>query len=407
MECMFWRLLRPLSALLGAGFCASAAFAQFYTVDAVTKELFEFDVNGNCRYAGITFPVTLNVRELAWANNRLYGICFDANGTYLVDIQLNSKTYQIIAPVTATGGLSRAKGLASSNNSLYIAYSLPATFAVCNQWGLLDPVTGVVTNIATLAYDVDGAGGTNGYFITNDFDFTNQSNTIYTGFSAPPIQFLSSYQFLPNNIGFADFEFFQGDLYGGPWDVGTAPVQGFFQKISFQASPFFPLPRVQLSRPGSYGGLGANPNPQRVFGEIVLNDIAVPQSGVTLTVEVLRASDNSVAYSRTLQTNNAGQFSFYIPQTIAPGNYVLTAKAGTWMRNRAQFSIGLGSNTTNISIALENGDVDLDGEVGPGDFELVVSQFGNPGGSADCDQDGEVGPGDFEIIVDNFGLQEN
>jgi hypothetical protein len=50
-----------------------------------------------------------------------------------------------------------------------------------------------------------------------------------------------------------------------------------------------------------------------------------------------------------------------------------------------------------------NGDIDQDGEVGPGDFEMVVSQFGGTG-SADCDNDGEVGPNDFDIIVRNFGL---
>lgn len=47
-------------------------------------------------------------------------------------------------------------------------------------------------------------------------------------------------------------------------------------------------------------------------------------------------------------------------------------------------------------------DVDGDGEVGPGDFEQVVNQFGNPG-TADIDRDGEVGPTDFEIVNAQFG----
>jgi hypothetical protein len=61
-------------------------------------------------------------------------------------------------------------------------------------------------------------------------------------------------------------------------------------------------------------------------------------------------------------------------------------------------------------LELYQGDCDNDNEVGPGDFEIVVSNFGSivgdPGvdGSADVDGDGEVGPGDFEIIVENFGL---
>jgi hypothetical protein len=59
---------------------------------------------------------------------------------------------------------------------------------------------------------------------------------------------------------------------------------------------------------------------------------------------------------------------------------------------------------------LINGDCDGDNEVGPGDFELVVSKFGLDSSSAeyvktvDLDRDGEIGPGDFEIVVSNFGL---
>ena len=55
------------------------------------------------------------------------------------------------------------------------------------------------------------------------------------------------------------------------------------------------------------------------------------------------------------------------------------------------------------------GDIDRDGEVGPGDFERVVAAFGSGPADAtwdawaDVDFDGEVGPSDFEIVVDNFG----
>lgn len=55
------------------------------------------------------------------------------------------------------------------------------------------------------------------------------------------------------------------------------------------------------------------------------------------------------------------------------------------------------------------GEVDRDGEVGPGDFERVNAAFGTgPSDAAwdawaDVDFDGEVGPSDFELIVNNFG----
>jgi subtilisin-like proprotein convertase family protein len=71
-------------------------------------------------------------------------------------------------------------------------------------------------------------------------------------------------------------------------------------------------------------------------------------------------------------------------------------------------AISVTSASTQLgTVILINGDVDQDGEVGPGDFELVVSNFGNsPATQADGDMDGdgEVGPGDFEIVVANFGL---
>lgn len=63
-----------------------------------------------------------------------------------------------------------------------------------------------------------------------------------------------------------------------------------------------------------------------------------------------------------------------------------------------------------VSLPTIKGDVDRDGEVGPGDFEEVVARFGASVGSslytteADVDRNGEVGPSDFEIIVLNFGL---
>lgn len=54
------------------------------------------------------------------------------------------------------------------------------------------------------------------------------------------------------------------------------------------------------------------------------------------------------------------------------------------------------------------GDIDKDGEVGPGDFSLLANAFLSvPGDSnwnedADLDGDGEIGPGDFSILANNF-----
>jgi hypothetical protein len=51
-----------------------------------------------------------------------------------------------------------------------------------------------------------------------------------------------------------------------------------------------------------------------------------------------------------------------------------------------------------------NGDLDGDNEVGPGDFEIVVADFGNSAPTpGDLDGDGETGPSDFEYVVQYFG----
>ncbi len=53
-----------------------------------------------------------------------------------------------------------------------------------------------------------------------------------------------------------------------------------------------------------------------------------------------------------------------------------------------------------------DGDADLDGTVGPSDFNLLASHFGMTGQSwstGDFDFDGAVGPSDFNLLATNFG----
>lgn len=55
---------------------------------------------------------------------------------------------------------------------------------------------------------------------------------------------------------------------------------------------------------------------------------------------------------------------------------------------------------------LLNGDADFDGQVGPGDFNLLATNFGKTGekwSQGDFDFDGVVGPGDFNLLASNFG----
>lgn len=95
-------------------------------------------------------------------------------------------------------------------------------------------------------------------------------------------------------------------------------------------------------------------------------------------------------------------YSFNLPSGAANGSYTLKFKGGTFLSKTISVLL-TGSSLTGQDATLKNGDIDQDTEVGPGDFEAVVAQFGNSG-DADVDNDGEVGPSDFETVVANFGL---
>jgi autotransporter-associated beta strand protein len=69
------------------------------------------------------------------------------------------------------------------------------------------------------------------------------------------------------------------------------------------------------------------------------------------------------------------------------------------------FAVTYFSNNVRVTAALP-GDVDLDDEVGPGDFNLLASNFGKTGqtwSTGDLDGDGLVGPADFNLLASSFG----
>jgi hypothetical protein len=122
-----------------------------------------------------------------------------------------------------------------------------------------------------------------------------------------------------------------------------------------------------------------------------------------------------------LGANNNVTFQF--PYTVLDGSFSLAGpfeqRYSVWIKPSHHLGKNIGiQDFTNGTIdltgtpitGLVNGDVDEDNEVGPGDFEAVVTAFGaTPDAAtwdlgADLDEDGEIGPGDFEIVVANFGI---
>jgi hypothetical protein len=137
-----------------------------------------------------------------------------------------------------------------------------------------------------------------------------------------------------------------------------------------------------------------------ISGDInLLNTVGI--GGTENLTWTLKQGATTYTGSITVDDASISAYSINIPPMAANGAYFLSIKGGTFLSDTN--SVLLTGTSITSDFALMNGDIDQDTEVGPGDFEAVVAQFGGPG-LADCDNDGEVGPSDFETVVNNFGL---
>jgi hypothetical protein len=140
----------------------------------------------------------------------------------------------------------------------------------------------------------------------------------------------------------------------------------------------------------------------KISGRINLLDTVSPSNAEDLTVFV---QSGTTVVERTVQISpTQEEFSVEIPEFGQVDNLTLKVKGGTYLAKSLNIPF-TGAPIQGLQFSLRNGDIDQDGEVGPSDFEAVVTQFGGAG-TADLDNDGEVGPSDFEIVVQNFGLTD-
>ena len=115
---------------------------------------------------------------------------------------------------------------------------------------------------------------------------------------------------------------------------------------------------------------------------------------------------NQLARYPNVALTASGEFSF---NSNFIGLMTITVKGESTLAKALGSDLSAAGLQTNPYLLI-NGDGDGDNEVGPGDFELVVSKFGLDSSSSeyvkavDLDRDGEIGPSDFEIVVGNFGL---
>lgn len=141
--------------------------------------------------------------------------------------------------------------------------------------------------------------------------------------------------------------------------------------------------------------------PKLIRGTITFDGLAISPNGRSVSVQLLSTTSGAVFANLNGTTNGSGFFA--IDTTAARFTYNILVKSPTYLSKRFLSCAVIGTGFNVGAFTMLGGDLDLDNEIGPGDFEAVVSAFGSSDPGADVDGDGEVGPSDFEIIVRNFG----
>lgn len=155
-------------------------------------------------------------------------------------------------------------------------------------------------------------------------------------------------------------------------------------------------------------GLFQDQNAKTISGSLNFTNLAIPANAPkVVTFEIRNSSTNALLNIQSVALGTSNAFVLNDPNPGTGGSYKIAVQESTWLRKvSGTFSTTANLNTAVGSITLINGDVDGNGEVGPGDFEIIVENFGQELGPefGDVDRNGEVGPSDFEIIVANFGI---
>lgn len=147
--------------------------------------------------------------------------------------------------------------------------------------------------------------------------------------------------------------------------------------------------------------------PGEITCRIIFSDLAEPASTAPLTATITLwdpvEGTPSVNYPVSLDTSGNFVISGLVGKWM-----MISVQEGTWLRKTSPV-LATSGGTAGFELVLKNGDVDMDNEVGPGDFGALSSSFGSVDGdpnwepNADLDRDGEVGPSDFGILSANFG----
>jgi len=121
------------------------------------------------------------------------------------------------------------------------------------------------------------------------------------------------------------------------------------------------------------------------------------------TFQVDYMLDNIVKYSSAAKVVDGSPLQYIVSAPGNGGTYELRIFFPGALTKVVTTDTWNGPDVLNLNLIA--GDVDGDNEIGTGDFDMVVSAYGNSGSNLieDVDYDGEVGTGDFDTIVANYG----
>lgn len=138
----------------------------------------------------------------------------------------------------------------------------------------------------------------------------------------------------------------------------------------------------------------------RIRCKMALPNWSLSPAGIAVSVEIRNATSGAVIQTLPAVLDSKGEFEV---STSQRGIFTIGAKASKWLSKAFLNQEISNSGVHHLQFGNIIGDIDGDNEIGPGDFEAIVNNFGEVNALVDLDGDGEVGPSDFELVVAGFG----
>lgn len=186
-------MFRKLILALGS-FTALAAIGNsqtYYSIDVTNDVLYTINVNTGLATMVGSLGSDLDGVDMTWNQGALYAKSFGtSNGSRIYQLVTNGAFAGFAIPGAQLNGGgyqgAEAAGLAGNGAGLYLTYSnqVPIDY-YSQQFGRVDPVTGLITYLSSQSTDADAMGFTGGQFWTVDIINPSAGYDIYRGATSP------------------------------------------------------------------------------------------------------------------------------------------------------------------------------------------------------------------------------